>query len=260
LGLALGGLLLGIADMIGWVAFLSYFMSGQTTVDFAQGVEPGFSAADVSPKIYRAMQANVLINRSAGWRGMATGSGVILEVSEGSALIVTNRHVVDPGFPSRSTPPDLDELSRGSLSVAVLNGPTQPGRVVWVAPDGVDLALVRVAYSKGEAKAALWAPGRALRIGDPVFAIGNPQRLDWTHTQGVISQFRSMTLNSRMIRVIQTQTAINPGNSGGGLYDEQAFLIGINTWTSDNRSGEGLNFAISFDSLLALDPPGLKPQ
>jgi S1-C subfamily serine protease len=260
LGLAVAGLLLGIVDMISWVAALSYALSGQSGVFLSDGVEPGFSSADVSPKIYRAMQANVLIHQPRGLWGVATGSGVILDVSKGSALIVTNRHVVDPRFPSRSAPPDLEELSRGGLSVKVLNGPTRPGRVTWMAPDGIDLALVRVEYATGDAKAALWATDQPMRVGDPVFAIGNPQRLDWTHTQGVISQFRSMTLNGQVIRVIQTQTAINPGNSGGGLYNDQANLIGINTWASDSRSGEGLNFAISFDSLLALDPPGLPPR
>jgi S1-C subfamily serine protease len=75
----------------------------------------------------------------------------------------------------------------------------------------------------------------------------------------VISQFRTMTFGSRALRVIQTQTAINPGNSGGGLYDGESYLVGINTWTSDKRFSEGLSFAIAFDSLLALDPPGLHP-
>ncbi len=256
-GLALAGLLLGVADVIAWVALLSYALSGPRGDHWPEGPEPELSRADVSPKIYRAMRANVLIDRRGGWGGLATGSGVILDISGGAALIVTNRHIVDPGFPSRSTPPDLDGLNTGGLNVRLSNGPTRAGRVTWVAPDGIDLALVRVAISPGEAEAARWVPGRPMRVGDAVFAIGNPRRLNWTHTQGAISQFRTMSLNGRTIRVIQTQTAINPGNSGGGLYDDESHLIGINTWTSDKRSSEGLSFAITFDSLLALDPPGL---
>ncbi len=50
---------------------------------------------------------------------------------------------------------------------------------------------------------------------------------------------------------------MNPGNSGGGLYDKSGTLIGINTWTNDKRSSEGLGFAIALDSLLELDPPGV---
>jgi S1-C subfamily serine protease len=255
--LALGGLFLGIIDVVGWLALLSYALSWEPSVRLPEGSEPGLTAADVAPKLYRAMQANVLIERRSGWFGLATGSGVILSIADGSGLIVTNRHIVDSGFTGQSAPPDLNSLNTGALTVKLLNGPSRPGQVVWVAPDGIDLALVRITVAPGEAAAAQWAPGRPLRIGDAVFAIGNPQRLSWTHTQGVISQFRTMNLGGRTIRIIQTQTAINAGNSGGGLYDNESYLIGINTWTSDKRSTEGLSFAIMFDSLLALDPPGI---
>jgi S1-C subfamily serine protease len=257
LGLAIGGLLLGIADVVGWVAVIAYALTGHVEVFMPEGSEPKVSPADVAPKIYRAMQANVLIDRRSGWGGMATGSGVILDISDGAALIVTNRHVVDGSFSSGPAPADLDSLNKGHLTVKLLNGPTRPGRVTWAAPDGIDLALVRIAISPDEAQAAQWERSRPLRVGDTVFAIGNPQRLNWTHTQGVVSQFRSMNQNGRTVRVIQTQTAINPGNSGGGLYDDDAYLVGINTWTSDKRSSEGLSFAIMFESLLALNPPGI---
>ena len=60
------------------------------------------------------------------------------------------------------------------------------------------------------------------------------------------------------MRVIQTDAAINPGNSGGGLYSKQGMLIGLNTWTNDKRFSEGLSFAITFQTLLDLDPPPLK--
>ncbi len=255
LGLAVGGLLLGIGDVVGWIALLTYALSGPGELLLPEGAEPGLSSADVTPKIYQAMQANVVIDRGVGWGGTASGSGVILDISNGAALIVTNRHMVDPGFTAGPAHPDLDQLNKGGLTVKLLHGPRRPGRVTWVAPDGIDLAILRVVVSPGEAQAAQWEPRRPLRVGDAVFAIGNPHRLSWTHTQGVVSQFRTLTQNGRTIRLIQTQTAINPGNSGGGLYDNESYLIGINTWTSDKRSSEGLSFAIMFDSLLTLDPP-----
>jgi 2-alkenal reductase len=99
-----------------------------------------------------------------------------------------------------------------------------------------------------------------MRIGDAVFAIGNPHGLGWTHTQGTISQFRIREMAGRRLRIIQTQTVINPGNSGGGLYDKDGYLIGINTWTQDKRVSEGLNFAIALDALSAVPPPGLDLQ
>ena len=95
-------------------------------------------------------------------------------------------------------------------------------------------------------------------IGSEVFTIGNPQHLDWTHTRGSISQLRLQRRGERQIHVIQTDAALNPGNSGGGLYDKSGTLIGINTWTNDKRFSEGLGFAIALDSLLDLDPPGVR--
>ena len=62
------------------------------------------------------------------------------------------------------------------------------------------------------------------------------------------------------MRVIQTQAAINPGNSGGGLYDQDGYLIGINTWTADKSVSEGIGFAIALDELLELAPPQLEPR
>jgi S1-C subfamily serine protease len=261
LGLALGGVLLGLGDVVGWIIFLSGMLSGHAAdVDVHDMAVDQSISQDFAPKIRRAMQANVLIERRTGWGalgGTAIGSGVILAIEHGEALIVTNRHVIDPNFPGHSAPPDLEKLSDRSLTVKLLGQPSQRGRVVWVAPEGADLALVRVTAHSKESRAAKWQKGRPTHIGDPVYAIGNPQGLSWTHTQGAISQFRTLDLGERPIRVIQTQAAINPGNSGGGLYDDTGYLIGINSLTYDKRVSEGLSFAIAFDSLLELAPPGL---
>jgi len=99
-----------------------------------------------------------------------------------------------------------------------------------------------------------------MKVGESVFAIGNPHRLGWSHTQGVISQIRNQPIDSRQVRVIQTQASINPGNSGGGLYDREGYLLGINTWTADKRVSEGIGFAITLDTLLELEPPLLLPR
>ncbi len=97
-----------------------------------------------------------------------------------------------------------------------------------------------------------------MKVGQIVFAIGNPHQLGWTQTQGVISQFRIRPIDDRRIRVIQTQAAINQGNSGGGLYDQEGYCLGINTWTADKRITEGIGFAIVLDTLLDLSPAPLE--
>src|SRR5262249_38672448 len=145
---------------------------------------------DLDPKINRAMRANVLIENRHGPGRLgrsSVGSGVILALRGGDAVILTNRHVVDASFTGRpGGQPKADKVS-----VLLLGAVPQEGRVVWVAPDGIDAAVVRVPCTTARAAAARWRRNhRRLRVGDPVFAIGNPQGLGWTHTQGPVSQFR----------------------------------------------------------------------
>jgi S1-C subfamily serine protease len=265
LGLALSGLLLGIVDVVGWVVFLTIMLSGHGPDLHFTELPPDISVIrELEPALQRAMRANVLIERTAGLAALgarAMGSGVILQLRGGEALIVTNRHVVDDSFPSdgASEPGRLSRLGR--LSVRMLGQPDGEGRVVWLAPGQIDLALVQTTCPRtAEARDAAWRKGRPMKVGEAVFAIGNPHRLGWSHTQGVISQLRTQAVDSRQVRVIQTQASINPGNSGGGLYDHEGYLLGINTWTADKRVSEGIGFAIALDTLLDLKPPPLLPQ
>jgi hypothetical protein len=271
LSLALSGLLLGLIDIVGWIYILSVVVPWgghgiAPDLHFSE-LPPDLSAIqELEPALQRAMRANVLIERRAGLAalgGKAVGSGVILQISGGEALIVTNRHVVDDDFPSSKTgASDASYLSGlGKMSVSMLGQSQGEGRVVWVAPGQIDLALIRAKCREpGQARDAPWQKGRSMKVGETVFAIGNPYHLGWTHTQGVISQMRTQTFGLHQVRVIQTQAAINPGNSGGGLYDHDGFLLGINTWTADKSVSEGIGFAIALDSLLELTPPPLEPQ
>jgi S1-C subfamily serine protease len=264
LGLAFSGLLLGVVDVIGWVIFLGVMLSRPgPDLHFADQPPDVSVIKDLEPGLQRAMRANVVIERPVGMAalgGKAMGSGVILRIDHGQALIVTNRHVVDDDFPSSRDDAGLsDRVSQlGRLTVKIL-GPTEcEGQVVWLAPDQIDLALVRITYdASGQGRQANWQQGRPIKVGEQVFAIGNPHRLGWSHTQGVVSQLRTHAFGSRPVRVIQTQAAINPGNSGGGLYDHEGFLIGINSWTADKSVSEGIGFAIALDELIQLSPPQL---
>jgi serine protease Do len=108
-----------------------------------------------------------------------------------------------------------------------------------------------------EVQEALWSDKNAPHVGDPVFAVGNPHGLGWTHSAGSISQVRRRAKGDFEFRVLQSTAAINPGNSGGGLYDADGRLIGINTFTGDKRFAEGLGFSIAFPTLLELIPESI---
>jgi 2-alkenal reductase len=92
---------------------------------------------------------------------------------------------------------------------------------------------------------------RDLKIGQTVYAIGNPFGLSRTLTRGLVSALdRELpTANYReVLGVIQTDAAINPGNSGGPLLDSAGRLIGVNSAIrSSSGSSSGIGFAIPAD-------------
>lgn len=260
--LAVGAILLGIADFIGWAVVL-FQVGGVPGAPLAIDIdefEPDPVALESLPDhLNRAMMANVLIQVRQGIDGLwgsAIGSGVILRITDGSALIVTNRHVVDSSFPENRTGEPAEPGTSESLRVKLVGQPNVAGQIVWMARGGIDLALIRAPVSSGKPLVAWWDSIPRVTVGDSVFAVGNPHGLGWTLTRGDVSQLRRQNGTASGVRVIQTSAAINPGNSGGGLYDQHGRLIGINTWTRDKRFAEGLGFAISFQELLSLVPAG----
>ncbi|WP_300669184.1 trypsin-like peptidase domain-containing protein [Desulfoluna sp.] len=85
---------------------------------------------------------------------------------------------------------------------------------------------------------------KALKVGQPVFTIGNPMGLSHTVTSGIVSGRRTHEERT----YIQTDAPINPGNSGGPLIDEKGRVVGINTMILANT--EGIGFAIPIETAL----------
>jgi hypothetical protein len=80
-----------------------------------------------------------------------------------------------------------------------------------------------------------------VRPGQKVFAIGSPQGLDLTISEGIVSSLRETKLGT----LIQTTAPISQGSSGGGLFNVSGQLIGITTFQS--KTGQNLNFAVPAD-------------
>jgi serine protease Do len=203
--------------------------------------------AQAPPHIRRALQANVVV-RCRGERGeQGLGSGVVVARAPGAYYALTNRHVVECG------------RGAGGLTAAHGGGADEAAAVAWSAPEAIDAVLLKVATATAPEPALLEAAAPP-RVGDPVFAVGNPLGYEATFTAGVLSAMRAATYGPHRLQVLQVQASINPGNSGGGLYDATGHLVGLATWSTDKGTAEGLGFAVSTVDLLALLREGASPE
>ncbi|MTD99463.1 PDZ domain-containing protein [Paracoccus sp. YIM 132242] len=168
-----------------------------------------------------------------------SGSGFIWDAG---GHVVTNNHVI--------------EGATGAL-VRLADGRAYPARLVGTAPEH-DLAVLRIDAGAEQPLPLAVGVSGDLRVGQSVFAIGNPFGLDWTLTTGIVSALDRELPGQRgaVIRgLIQTDAAINPGNSGGPLLDSAGRLIGVNTAIySPSGSSAGIGFAVPVDTVNRVVP------
>ena len=162
--------------------------------------------------------------------GQSAGSGFVLSED---GYIVTNAHVVE---------------GSEEISVSLDGGETIDAELVAADPRA-DLAVLKV--ERTDLVPLPLGDSDALRVGDPVVAIGNALDLgaEPTVTSGIVSaKDRSIAVpgGRSLVALIQTDTAINPGNSGGPLLNLRGEVVGINTAVSGH--GQNIGFAISIVS------------
>ncbi len=176
-------------------------------------------------QVYERVKDSVLVVGAFGRAGKAVGlgSGVVLP----SGDIVTNYHVVKAGVRYMVG-------QRGKTAPAFLQGED---------PDK-DLALL-LAPGLTAAPARLGQASR-LQVGEKVFAVGSPQGLELSLSEGIVSQLRGGPPP-----LIQTTVAISPGSSGGGLFNDQGELVGIMTFQL--KEGQNLNFALPVEWVNQVD-------
>jgi 2-alkenal reductase len=184
----------------------------------------------------------VVTSRTGARQAQGLGTGVVVD-KEGH--ILTNFHVVE---------------GADQVSVKLSNGTIAAGRVVGSDP-GNDLAVVKVSLPQSELIPATFTNSDEVRVGQAVFAIGNPFSLEFTVTSGIVSGLDRTSeggVSGRPVRgVIQTDAAVNPGNSGGPLFDADGDVIGINA-SIENPTGQrvfvGVGFAIPGNTALRFLP------
>ena len=187
-------------------------------------------------------------------QGEAQGSGVVIDKS---GHVLTNNHVV---------------AGAQKLSVTLSDGRTYAAEIRGTDPS-TDLAVVTVKNAPSDLQPIALGDSDAIKVGDPVMAVGNPLGLAGTVTTGIVSalnrpvttqaegggsQFGQGQSDPVVTNAIQTSAAINPGNSGGALVNGSGQLIGINSsiaslGSSSGQSGNiGIGFAIPVNEAKAI--------
>lgn len=197
-------------------------------------VAQAISAIDDLPALVDRVKPSVVrIQATTGgnFGGQGVGTGIMID-RDGN--ILTNYHVIE---------------GAQSVTVDLTDGTQAPATVVGTDP-GNDLAVVRAQLPSDKISPALLGDSDGVRVGEPVFAIGNPFGLAFTVTSGIISgrERERSAVDGRPIRnVIQTDAAVNPGNSGGPLFNARGEVVGINT-SIENPTGQrvfvGIGFAV----------------
>ena len=195
------------------------------------GVVDRIRSALVSIIASRAPEgAHGIVEPGGGAREHALGSGMLV-AAEG--LVLTSRHVIE-----------------GADDVRVLldDGRSFPGTVT--ARDAwLDVALIRISAARGLPVVTLGS-SEALRVGDPVIAIGNPFGLGPSVTRGILSAKGRSLDDGPSETFLQSDASVNPGCSGGPLLDRAGRVVGINAAVIAH--GQGISFAVPIDDVRAV--------
>jgi putative serine protease PepD len=191
-----------------------------------------------------AVEPSVVSVQVSAGRSSGEGSGVILDPQ---GRILTNNHVISAAS------------SGGEISVVLSDGRAYPAAIVGADP-ATDLAVIKLNTVPSGLKPATLGDSAAVKVGDPVMAVGNPLGLSDTVTTGIVSALnRPVSANDSqgsdpfgggttsepvVTNAIQTDASINPGNSGGALVDSGGRVIGVTSSIASLSSGSGQSGSI----------------
>jgi len=164
------------------------------------------------------------------------GSGTIVN---SNGYIITNRHVVLVSDDRTGV------VTIANAAYVTLSDKREFKAQVLGVDEKTDIAVLKI--NEKNLPFARFANSDKCRVGDVVFAIGNPLGVGMTVTSGIVSGLsRSDTgVGLAYQDFIQTDAAINAGNSGGPLIDYEGRIIGMNTMIR-TASGQGGNIGIGF--------------
>jgi putative serine protease PepD len=235
----------------GGAVVLAAVLGGLTGIALTRGDGNG-AACQATRVAERGLPSVVTISArgQSAAAGAGTGSG---EVIRAEGYVLTNDHVITPAAVG------------GRLDVTFDDGTTAAASIVGRDPL-TDLSVLKVEGNRRLDVIPLGSSA-ALRVGQPVVALGAPLGLSSTVTTGVISALgrtvrvpSDVTGSALLAAAIQTDAAINPGNSGGALVDCAGRLVGVPTagaTVPDGNGGSssgsiGIGFAIPVDAAMRI--------
>ncbi len=191
-------------------------------------LRPGpYNPSALTPsQVFDKVKDSVVVVKTldANGKTIGQGSGVLLP----SGKIGTNCHV----------------LRNGARFQVGGNKQFVPA-TLWGGDENKDICLLE---AKGlTAKPAQLGQAMRLKVGEPVYAVGAPQGLELSLSNGIVSQLRGSPPP-----FIQTTAAISAGSSGGGLFDEEGRLVGFTTLYIEG--GQSLNFAMPVEWAEEIQP------
>ncbi|CAN5823555.1 hypothetical protein BH23ACT11_BH23ACT11_28380 [soil metagenome] len=228
----IGGLVTALFILVS-MFWLDYGETDVTIRESAPSVSEGNGRGEPSQssvrQVYTQDGPGVVSVEVSSDSGPGGGSGFVLD---DTGHIVTNQHVVD---------------SAEGISVKFASGSREDAELVGEDPS-TDLAVIKVDAPEGSLKPLTLGDSDALKVGEPVIAIGNPLNVGISVTTGIVSGVGrpiKAPNNYTISGAVQTDAAINPGNSGGPLLNSRGTVVGVNSQIfSETGSFQGVGFAI----------------
>jgi hypothetical protein len=188
------------------------------------------SAREIAQRVFPSVV--LLVMEDAKGQPVSLGSGFFVQED----VVATNVHVVEGA-------------SRGYAKVVGQKRKLDIAGVFGI-DELRDLVLLKLTSGKGSALTI--GDDTKMAAGDTVYAVGNPEGLEGTFSQGIISGVRQVESN----RLLQITAPISPGSSGGPILNGTGDVVGVAV--STYREGQNLNFAVPSSYLLPM-LTGAKP-
>ena len=235
---AFGVAALLLALALWWTARPDSPQLSSAEADGAEAADAETPTADVAARVYQAILPSLVIvqtDNPSQEKAFGIGSGVVIN---GDAEVLTSLHVVD-----------------GSTMIELIfaDGTRSPAAVTNADP-ARDIAVLTPAGLPQVVLPATIGNSGTLRVGDEVFAVGNPLGLVGSLSAGVVSGLnRESTPPGRdevLGGLIQFDAAVNPGSSGGPLLDRRGQVVGIVTGLINPGQDDvfiGIGFAVPIE-------------